>query len=84
MNPSVPNVATLPGRALRARAGAQVRRVALRVKFDPFRIFLFVLTVMTISRIHQHFKPIAVVRPALLMTAMAGLYAYLNPRIRVQ
>ena len=81
MNPPVPNVAALPGRALRARAGAQLRRAALRVKLDPFRVFLFVLTVMTISRIHQHFKPIAMVRPALLMTAMAGLYAYLNPRL---
>ena len=82
MATSVPATATLPRRrSLRGRASIGLRGAALKVKLDPFRIFLFVLTIITISRIHQHFKPIALLRPALLMTAMAGLYAYLNPRL---
>ncbi len=82
MNPPVRNVATLPGRrSLAARGGARLRAAALRVELDPFRTFLFILTIITISRIHQHFPVIALARPALVMTLAAGIYAYLNPRL---
>jgi O-antigen ligase len=52
----------------------------LRMELDGYRLFMFVLTIITISRIHQHFHAVAMLRPALLMVAMAGLYAFLNPK----
>jgi O-antigen ligase len=52
----------------------------MTVRLDPFRLFLVVLTVITISRIHQHYPIVARLRPALLMTAAAAIYAYLNPK----
>jgi O-antigen ligase len=42
------------------------------------------LIVATISRIHQHFGPIAALRPVLLLVMLAGAYAYLHPRFLVQ
>ncbi|HTD60091.1 MAG TPA: O-antigen ligase family protein [Gemmatimonadaceae bacterium] len=52
-----------------------------RASRDPFRILLFLLTVMTISRIHQQFKWLSVLRPALVATALAVLYAFLRPQV---
>ncbi len=48
---------------------------------DPLRISLFLLTIVTISRIHQHWKFIAVLRPALVLAFLTAVYAYLNPRL---
>lgn len=47
---------------------------------DPFRNVLFVLMVMTISRVHQHFGFLRPFRPALVLVLLACMYAYLNPR----
>lgn len=47
---------------------------------DPLRLSLFLLTIVTVSRIHQHFGIIAKVRPALLLFAFATGYALLNRR----
>lgn len=52
----------------------------LRLELDPLRIALFVLTVLTISRVHQHYPMLAKARPALLLVAASIGYAYLNPR----
>lgn len=86
MMPNLPEAASLPAPAGFAppagpRHQPAVRRARLRVKPDPFRTFLFVLTLMTVSRIHQHYSFIAVLRPALLMTALAAAYAWMNPRL---
>jgi O-antigen ligase len=52
----------------------------LRLVRDPLRILLFVLTVLTVSRIHQHYPILAKLRPALLLVIATTGYAYLNPR----
>lgn len=46
---------------------------------DPLRLLLFVLTVLTISRVHQHYPVLAKFRPALLLVLAAAGYAYLHP-----
>lgn len=53
---------------------------ALQIVRDPLRILLFVLTVLTVSRLHQHYPILTKVRPALLLVIGATGYAYLNPR----
>ena len=52
----------------------------LSVSRDPLRILLFVLTVMIVSRLHQHYPQIMKLRPALLLVMATAAYAYLNPR----
>jgi hypothetical protein len=53
----------------------------LRAARDPFRIALFALTVLTVSRIHEQYKWMSVLRPALVATAAAAIYAYLRPDV---
>jgi O-antigen ligase len=48
---------------------------------DPLRATLFVVTVLTISRVHQHYPSVARLRPVLLLVIAAAAYAYLNPRL---
>jgi O-antigen ligase len=48
--------------------------------WDPLRVLIFVLTIVTVSRVHQHFPHLARLRPALLLVIAATAYAYLNPR----
>lgn len=52
--------------------------------FDPIRLALFALTVLTVSRIHQHFGFIAQVRPAMLIAAATLFFALLNPNALVR
>ncbi len=75
ISPSVP-------RRQRARRESVVSR--LIPSSDPLRLALFALTVMTVSRIHQHFDFIATLRPALLLVAVTGFYAVANPKLLVR
>lgn len=50
---------------------------------DPLRISLFLLTLISISRIHQHVAIIGKLRPALLLVAATAGYAFLYPRYLV-
>jgi O-antigen ligase len=59
------------GRALSAERLVLVR--------DPLRLLLFVLTILTISRAHQHYPILAKLRPALLLTLASVGYAFLKP-----
>jgi O-antigen ligase len=52
----------------------------LRIVRDPLRASLFVVTVLTISRLHQHYPSVARLRPVLLLVIASAAYAYLNPR----
>jgi O-antigen ligase len=52
----------------------------LTIVRDPLRLLLFALTVLTVSRIHQHYPQLMRVRPALLLVIASTAYAYLNPR----
>ena len=47
---------------------------------DPLRLALFILTVITISRVHQHYPVLEKFRPAMLLVVAAVGYAYLHPR----
>jgi hypothetical protein len=70
------------GRGLAAAAPRPPVGTAARLAIvrDPLRIALFVLTVLTISRVHEHYSLLAKFRPALLLVAASVGYAYLNPR----
>lgn len=46
---------------------------------DPLRMLLFALTILTVSRVHQHYPLIAKGRPALLLIVAAVGFAYLQP-----
>jgi hypothetical protein len=59
---------------------SQAADARLSIVRDPLRILLFVLTVLTVSRIHQHYPHLAKLRPALLLVIASTAYAYLNPR----
>lgn len=48
---------------------------------DPLHVALLLLTVVTISRIHQHYPFLAALRPALLLVGFSFLYAVVNPRL---
>lgn len=52
----------------------------LKLTRDPLRLLLFLLMIVTISRVHLHYPILAVFRPALLLSAGAVGYAFLNPR----
>src|SRR5437867_3831593 len=52
----------------------------LTIVRDPLRAVLFILTVITISRVHQHYPVLAKFRPAVLLVIASVGYAYLNPR----
>src|SRR5262245_54038708 len=73
---SAASEATMPNRSGRLRAAAS----SFAPTKDPFRNVLAVLTVVTISRIHQNFKFLMPFRPALILVLLACGYAYLNPR----
>jgi O-antigen ligase len=52
----------------------------LRIERDPLRMALFILTIVTISRVHQHYPVLIKFRPALLLVVASVGCAYLNPR----
>jgi len=64
--------------SLRSLAGIGAAPLALVL--DPLRLALFILTVITISRVHQHYPALEKFRPALLLVVAAVGYAYLHPR----
>jgi hypothetical protein len=47
---------------------------------DPLRISLVLLTIINVSRVHQHFPFLIKLHPALVLAALIGMYAILNPR----
>ena len=55
-------------------------RTSLRLALDPYRALLFLITVLTISRIHQHFPAIARLRPVLPLFLLALMVIVLGPR----
>jgi O-antigen ligase len=53
----------------------------MRTQFDPLRISLFLLMIITISRIHQHIRIIGKLRPALLLAFATAFYALMQPKL---
>jgi hypothetical protein len=68
--------------AASAQTFTQVRTLAapLTLVLDPLRIALFVLTILTTSRVQERYPILATVRPAVLLVIASVGYAYLNPR----
>jgi hypothetical protein len=50
-------------------------------KVDVLRLALFVLIVVTISRMHEYIGIVGKMRPALVATCVALIYAFLQPRL---
>jgi O-antigen ligase len=76
--PVAPAIGTQTAGRLTPRA-ARAAPGSLRIVRDPLRLTLFVTTILTISRLHQHYSFLAKFRPLLLLVLIAGAYAYLNP-----
>ncbi len=84
------NTATLSAPVLFSTRSAQAPRAAsgylaavegrLGIVRDPLRLLLFSLTILTVSRVHQHYPQLMRLRPALLLVIASTGYAYLNPR----
>jgi hypothetical protein len=47
---------------------------------DPFRWAMFLLTVLTVSRIHQHYPLLARFRPMIVLVIICFFYALANPK----
>jgi hypothetical protein len=60
--------------------GVGVRESALALVRDPLRMAVFLLTIFTVSRVHEHYSVLKLLRPALLLVVASCVYAYLNPR----
>lgn len=76
-SPTLARTAARTRRFTSVFAGSEAR---LRIVRDPLRITLFVVTILTVSRVHQHYPSLARLRPVLLLVFAAAVYAYLNPR----
>lgn len=65
----------------RRRAGLKgaAKAAGLSVVRDPLRMLLFLLTIITVSRVHSYIG-LSALRPALLLVVLTGIYAFLNPR----
>lgn len=74
--------ATTQGGRTRAEVRQALRPGANRLSLvtDPLRLQLFLLTIVTISRVHLHYPILAKMRPVLLLSVAAVGYAYMNPR----
>src|SRR4051812_17781511 len=46
----------------------------------PMRVALFILTLVTVSPVHQHYPVLAKLPPALLLTVAAAGYAWAHPK----
>ncbi|NOT07122.1 MAG: O-antigen ligase family protein [Gemmatimonadales bacterium] len=67
-----------------ASAGAaEAKSGSLTLVRNGLQVALALLTIMTISRVHQQFPAIASIRPAMVLTFLVAIFAYLNPRLIV-
>lgn len=80
---AVPRQSLEQGTRLGTQGGpATARRPrSLRPATDPLHLALMLLMVLTISRAHEQFPFLAVVRPALLLVGFALVQAVMNPRL---
>lgn len=73
---------TSEAKGLRRRSGLSgvAPNARLTLVTDPLRLLLFLLTIVTISRVHLHYPLLAKMRPVLLLSVVAAGYAFLHPR----
>jgi O-antigen ligase len=67
-------------RAEKSRAAAHRAGASLKLNFDPLRLFLALLMLLVVGRVQQHWRIIAVFRPALVLAGFTMIYAFMNPR----
>jgi len=77
---TIPHRSTSGARSHMAVGVASATGGDLSIVRDPLRLLLFALTILTVSRVHQHYPLLMKLRPALLLVIAATGYAYLNPR----
>jgi len=80
---TVPVQAAASGAARGVRGAAASLGGVMKANFDPLRLMLFLLIIMNVSRVHQHFPFLRPLRPAMLLVLLTALYAYLNPKFVV-
>lgn len=56
----------------------------LRPRIDPLRLIICVLIVLVVSRVHQYVPALAKVRPILVLTVLAAVYAFSNPGLLIR
>ncbi len=56
----------------------------VRLSLDVMRLALLILTIMTVSQVHQHFGFLAPLRPALLLVGLSVMYAVMKPNVLVK
>jgi O-antigen ligase len=76
------NALARPRRSIPAQVRQRIEAVSdrLTLETDPLRIAMFALTILNVSRVHQHYRAIGKLRPALLLVVASIGYAYLHPR----
>lgn len=63
-------------------ASAQAKLIGvLKPTSDGYRNIVAALMLITISRLHQHFKFLAPIRPAMTLVGLAAFYALANPGV---
>jgi O-antigen ligase len=66
-------------------ASAEARPAkGVKLTRDPLRIALLVLTVLTVSQVHQNFPILASLRPALVLVVLSAAYAAIKPKSLVR
>jgi len=60
---------------------ARRSRGRLKLSRDRLHIALFLLIVLTISRVYMHVPGLAKARPLLLLTASVAIFAFMSPRL---
>lgn len=68
------------GAAVQVGATSATSNGRLGLITDPMRLSLVILTIVTISRVHQHYPILEKFRVALLLVVASVGYAYLNPK----
>jgi len=65
----------------RRRLVVQRSRGHLKLSRDRLHMSLFLLIVLTISRVYMHVPNLAKARPLLLLTAAVAIFAFMSPRL---
>ena len=71
---------SFPVPARKSRIAARSAGALLKLNLDPLRLLLALLMLLVVGRVQQHWRIIAMFRPALLLAALTMIYAFMNPR----
>jgi O-antigen ligase len=74
---AIPVAVTRDSAPRKSPGAGGVTRVVPR---DGLQLVMFLLVVISISRVHQHFGFIAAIRPGVVLLSLGGLLALINPK----